>query len=56
MATCNIVGYNNKKVINVKVNKIKHYFIGHTKIGLKSPKERDFQDRGKQAARGNLEH
>ena len=33
----------NKKVIDFKVNKINHYFIRHTKIGLKSPEFTTFK-------------
>ena len=43
MATCNFVGSNNKKVIDVNVSMIKRYFISHTKIGLKSPKFETFK-------------
>ena len=31
------------KVIDVKVNKIKKYFISHTKIGVKSPEFKIFK-------------
>ena len=43
MATCSFVGSNNNKIIDVKVNMIKQYFISHTKIGLKSPKFETFK-------------
>ena len=43
MATCNVASSNCKKIIDVKVNKIKHYFISHTKISFKSPKFKTFK-------------
>ena len=43
VTACNFVGSNNKKVIDVMIKKMKHYFISYTKIGFKTPKFETFK-------------